>query len=43
VVLVDFHGRFKHVFVSLPHISTHKEGVLAKGYIACEDVEGGDF
>jgi len=25
VVLVDFRGRFEHVFVSLHHICTHKE------------------
>jgi len=45
VVLVDFHGRFEHVFVSLHHICTHKEGVLASslGYIACEDVGDGDL
>jgi len=29
VVLVDFHGRFEHVFASLRHICTHKEGVSA--------------
>jgi len=32
VVLVDFHGRFKHVFASLCHICTHKEGVSSRLY-----------
>jgi len=27
VVLVDFRGRFEHVFASLLHICTHKENV----------------
>jgi len=45
VVLVDFRGRFEHVFASLRHICTHKGGVLASRlqYIACEDVGGGDL
>jgi len=39
VVLVDFRGKFEHVFSSLHHICTHKEGVSASiSYIACEDV-----
>jgi len=29
VVLVDFRGRFEHVFASLRHICTHKEEVSA--------------
>jgi len=29
VVLVDFCGKFKHVFPSLGHICTHEEGVSA--------------
>jgi len=33
VVLVDFHEKFEHVFVSIRHISTHKEGVSAIGYV----------
>jgi len=44
VVLMDFHGRFEHIFALLHHICTHKKGVLARiSYIVCEDVEGGDL
>jgi len=41
-VLVDFLGRFEHVFASLHHICTHKEKsrLVGLGYIACEDVGG---
>jgi len=41
VVLVDIHGRVKHVFVSLRHICTHKEGFSASRLLR-EDVGGGD-
>jgi len=43
VVLVDIHGRVKHVFVSLRHTSlcTHKEGFSASRLLR-EDVGGGD-
>jgi len=40
VVMVDFFGRFEHVFASLRHICTHKEGVSASRF---EDVGGGDY
>jgi len=44
VVLVEFRGRLKHVFASLHHVCTHKEGVSASiNFIACEDVGGGDL
>jgi len=44
VVLVDFHGRLKHVFVSLRHICTHKGGVSASiSYIVFEDAWAGDL
>jgi len=52
VVLLDFRGKFEHVFVSLRQISTHthththtsihKESRLV-GYIGSEDVGGGDL
>jgi len=42
VILVDFRGRFKHVFDSLRHICTHKEESRLVGY-ECEDVRGGDL
>jgi len=44
VVLVDFRGKFKHLFASLRHICTHKEGVSASiSYIVCEVAGGGDL
>jgi len=45
VVLVDFRGRFEHVFASLQYFtSVHikKESRLV-GYFACEEVGGGDL
>jgi len=40
VVLVDFRGRFEHVFGSLRHICTNKEESRLVGYISCKDTGG---
>jgi len=40
---VDFCGKIELVFGSLHHTCTHKEESRLVGYIACEDVGGGDL
>jgi len=39
VLLVDFCGRFKHVFASLRHICKHKEGASASRLLCVRMLE----